>query len=219
MRALIVHHTDTANSYSAAQAYAQVRAVYAFHPKVRGWNDIGYNFLVDRFGRVFEGRARQHHQGRSWAPTPAASTPTARRRGARHFTTQVPSRAAVDALAGLLAWKAAQYGIDPAPRSPSHRPAARSRAIPREPRCVGGVSAHRDVGNTECPGDALYGQLPRLRREVATRLAPGLVGPGSASVRRVVGHPRRPRRGRPHHADLDPDGDARLRRLARAGAP
>jgi putative cell wall-binding protein len=178
VRALFVHHTDTANSYSAAQAYAQVRAVYAFHTRVRGWNDIGYNFLVDRFGRVFEGRRGSITSAVMGAHTGGFNTDSLGVAVLGTFTTQVPSRAALDALAGVLAWKAAQYGIDP--RAPitltsaggsfTRYPAGTRVRLPA-------LSAHRDVGSTECPGDALYGQLPRLRREVATRLAPGLVGP------------------------------------------
>ena len=178
VRALFVHHTDTANSYSAAQAYAQVRAVYAFHTKVRGWNDIGYNFLVDRFGRVFEGRRGSITTAVMGAHTGGFNTDSLGVAVLGTYTTQVPSRAALDALAGVLAWKAAQYGIDPrAAVTLTSAGGPFTRYPAGTPVRLAALSAHRDVGNTECPGDALYGQLPRLRREVATRLAPGLVGP------------------------------------------
>ena len=56
LRLALVHHTAGANGYTAAQSPAIVRAIELYHVKGNGWNDIGYNFLVDRFGKVFEGR-------------------------------------------------------------------------------------------------------------------------------------------------------------------
>ena len=53
----IIHHTASTNAYSDATAAAQIRSVYAYHTASLGWSDIGYNFLVDRFGRIYEGRA------------------------------------------------------------------------------------------------------------------------------------------------------------------
>ena len=51
-----VHHTVNANDYTEAQVPGIMRSIYAYHVKSRGWSDIGYNFLVDRFGRIWEGR-------------------------------------------------------------------------------------------------------------------------------------------------------------------
>ena len=51
-----VHHTDSSNSYTAAQVPAMIRGIYAYHVQSRGWDDIGYNFLIDRFGQTWEGR-------------------------------------------------------------------------------------------------------------------------------------------------------------------
>ena len=57
MRLAFVHHSVTANSYSSGEVPAILRSIYYFHTRVRGWNDIGYNFAIDRFGRAFEARA------------------------------------------------------------------------------------------------------------------------------------------------------------------
>ena len=77
LRLAIVHHTAGANGYTAAQAPAIVRAIQLYHVKGNGWNDIGYNFLVDRFGTVFEGRyggiERTSSERTRRASTPARS--------------------------------------------------------------------------------------------------------------------------------------------------
>ena len=52
----IVHHTAGSNSYSKAQSASIVRAIELYHVQGNGWNDIGYNFLVDKYGQIFEGR-------------------------------------------------------------------------------------------------------------------------------------------------------------------
>ena len=190
MRALFVHHTDTVNSYSRAQAYAQVRAIYAFHTKVRGWNDIGYNFLVDRYGRVFEGRRGSITTAVMGAHTGGFNTDSLGVSVLGTFVAQAPPAAAMDALTGVLAWKAAQYGINP-------RAAVTltSAGGPFTPYPVGravrisALSAHRDVDSTECPGDALYALMPLLRRQVAARLVPGLVGPELSAPTATWGGP------------------------------
>ena len=165
VRALFVHHTDTINSYSRAQAYAQVRAIYAFHTKVRGWNDIGYNFLVDRYGRVFEGRRGSITAAVMGAHTGGFNTDSLGISVLGTFVAQAPPKAALDALAGVLAWKAAQYGINPragvtlTSAGGPYTPFPAGRAVR-----ISALSAHRDVDSTECPGEALYALMPWLRR-------------------------------------------------------
>ena len=56
VRCAFVHHTVNANTYTRAQAPALVRGIYYYHTQVNGWNDFGYNFLIDRFGTIYEGR-------------------------------------------------------------------------------------------------------------------------------------------------------------------
>ena len=51
---IVIHHTATTNSYT--DGAAQVRAVYAYQAGTRSWGDVGYHVLVDRYGRIYEGR-------------------------------------------------------------------------------------------------------------------------------------------------------------------
>jgi hypothetical protein len=183
VKALFVHHTDTTNGYSATQAYAQIRAIYAFHTKVRGWNDIGYNFLVDRFGRVFEGRRGSITAAVVGAHTGGFNSQSLGVAVLGTFTAQAPAAPALRGLVDVLAWKAAQYGLDPRAATkllsaggPYTKHAAGS-TVP-----VTTLSSHRDVGVTECPGNALYADLPWLRRQVAARMTPGLVAPAVSAV-------------------------------------
>jgi hypothetical protein len=183
VKALFVHHTDTTNSYSATQAYAQLRAIYAFHTRVRGWNDIGYNFLVDRFGRVFEGRRGSIAAAVVGAHTGGFNSQSLGVAVLGTFTAQGPAAAALHGLVDVLAWKAAQYGLDPRAASrllSAGGPFTRHPAGSSVPVTV--LSSHRDVGVTECPGDALYADLPWLRRQVAARMTPGLVAPAVSAA-------------------------------------
>jgi hypothetical protein len=169
---LVVHHTVTPNDDpDPAQT---VRAVYAYHTRHNGWNDIGYNFLVDQQGRVYEGRfARVYRPGE--APTgedeAGRGVIGAHVKGHNPGTAgiavlgdysggYVPSAPALDAVVRLLAWKAARHGIDPRGASPFTATDGSRRAFPN-------ISGHRDVGQTGCPGGQLYERLPEIRQRVA----------------------------------------------------
>lgn len=165
-----VHHTENANSYSPAESAAMVQAICLFHRNVRGWNDMGYNFLVDRFGQIFEGRA-----GGIDEPVVGAQAG-----GYNLFSTGVgvlgnflgtpPSAAAVDAVERLLAWKLSLHGVpaqgdvavvvNKAGAVYSKYPAGAHVTLQR-------ISGHRDADSTDCPGDAMYRRLPELRQRVA----------------------------------------------------
>ncbi|HET9443057.1 MAG TPA: N-acetylmuramoyl-L-alanine amidase [Acidimicrobiales bacterium] len=167
---MAVHHTATAEGPDPA---ATVRAIYAYHVQANGWNDIGYNFLVDSSGRVYEGRyARAYRSGE--IPTGESEDRQgvvgAHAAGNNHGSVGIallgdfsgllgPSGGAVDALTRLLAWKADRHLIDPQGTA--------SWANGVLPTIVG----HRDIGATACPGDRLYDRLPQIRQAVASTLA------------------------------------------------
>jgi len=178
VKALIVHHTDTLTAYTPDGAYAQVRSLYAFHTKVRGWNDVGYNFVVDRFGRTFEGR-----RGSLTAPVMGAhaggfNSETLGVAVLGTFMTTPLTAATEQGLVPLLAWQSAQYGINPAGRVTLVSGGGSYTRFPAGTRVgVYGVSGHRDVDSTDCPGTAAYPRLPVLRARAAALMVPALVAP------------------------------------------
>jgi hypothetical protein len=169
VRMAFVHHTENPNGYARAEVPAMLRAIYAFHRFVHGWNDIGYNFVVDRFGRIFEARAGgidepvvgAHAGGYNLVSTGVAVL--------GFFSGAPISPAARRALERLLAWKLSLHGVpaagrvtvrvNPAGAPYSRFPAGAHVSLPR-------IAGHRDADSTDCPGNALYGELPGIRPRV-----------------------------------------------------
>jgi hypothetical protein len=150
-----VHHTAGSNDYSRSDSRAIVRSIYAYHTQGQGWCDIGYNFLVDRFGTVFEGRAggintpvRGAHAGDYNVKTVGVSL-------MGNFEKVRPSRAMKRGLTRLLAWKLSSYY-----RYPRTKARINGRSFEK-------ISGHRDAMSTACPGRYAYAFLPALRRRVA----------------------------------------------------
>jgi len=163
-----VHHTVTATSYTREQAPAQVLAICRYHRNSNGWGDIGYNFLVDRYGTIYEGRAGgvdravvgAQAQGWNAQSTGIANLGT--------FSTQGQTPEAIAAMARIIRWKLPLHGV---PTTGTVRVPSAGGATTRLARGAVGtfnrVSGHRDGNNTSCPGDALFRQLPDLRARVA----------------------------------------------------
>jgi hypothetical protein len=155
-----------------------VRGIYAYHVKSNGWSDIGYNFLVDRYGRAYEGRAGGMDRPCS-ARTPAASTsPPSASRCSATSRRSPPSTPTVGMLSKVLAWKLGAAYRDP------HGEATLTSAGGGTSRYGAGtkvafdvVSGHRDAGKTACPGATTYARLPAIRDRVADELGAGFVAP------------------------------------------
>ncbi|MGH9282556.1 MAG: peptidoglycan recognition protein family protein, partial [Acidimicrobiales bacterium] len=154
---IVVHHTVTPNG--DPDAASTMRAMHAYHVRGNGWDDIGYNFVIDAAGNVFEGRF-----ARSYEPGEQPTGESADGQGAigAHaegdnagsvgvalmgtFTDRTgPTPAALESLRRLLAWKADRHGIDGAGSTAW----AGGRVLPT-------IAGHRDVGSTSCPGDQLW---------------------------------------------------------------
>ena len=134
MKLAFVHHTVNLNDYSREEAPAVVLGICRFHRNSNGWNDIGYNFLVDKYGTIYEGRAGGVDQP-IVGPRRRGSTPC--RPASRTSATfeDVPqSNEALDAMARLIRWKLPLHGRPPRARSQSPRRAATRTASARARR-------------------------------------------------------------------------------------
>ena len=171
-----VHHTASGNSYSRSQAPAVVRAIYYYHVKGAGFNDLGYNFLIDRFGTVYEGRYGGVSEGVVGAHTLGFNTSSTGVALMGTFTSSPPPSAALTSLKKLLAWKLDVHHVDP---TASARMTCRASEKYNAGQVVSlaAISGHRNANFTSCPGNALYGKLPSVRTAVAKRGLPKIYAP------------------------------------------
>ena len=171
VRHMVVHHTADSNSLSPGQRWSdRVRAIWSFHTFTRGWGDIGYNYLIDPNGVVYEGRAGgddagAFHDTANYGSMGVVLIGT--------YATVDPRPAATDSLVELLAWKAGQKDIDPQGRSFYYGCSRSSYCNPFNPGgIVENIAGHRQVtpGHTSCPGDRLLNLLPGIRQRVRDRM-------------------------------------------------
>ena len=176
IRFSVVHHTAGRNDYSRDEAAAIVKGIQLYHVQGNGWNDIGYNFLVDRFGTIYEGRfggvtknvVGAHAQGFNTGSVGVALLGT--------YGSTAPSRPAQDAIAELLAWRLDLEHLDPTGIT-TFVSGGSNRFASGIPVLLRGVSGHRDTGFTECPGNVLYGRLNGLASAAAAIGLPKLYEP------------------------------------------
>lgn len=161
VRFLLVHHTASTNSYAPADVAPQLRDFFRFHtgPEKR-WSDIAYNFLVDRFGGVWEGRA-----GSLAGPVQASATG-----GSQGFAqlacfigdhrTVPPTPAARASMLRVLAWLADRDGVDTRPGATVQFVSRGSNRWPEGREVTAAtLSAHRDMSQTTCPGETVYADV------------------------------------------------------------
>jgi len=161
-----VHHTASGNSYSRSEAPAIVRGVYYYHTESLHWSDIGYNFLVDRYGTVYEGRYGGVTAGPVGAQTLGFNTGSTGISVIGTFSTVAPPPAAVSALEKLLAWKLDVHHVDPL-GSATLTCGYGQKFATGQPVKFRVIAGHRDANYTDCPGTKLYGLLPSIRKAVA----------------------------------------------------
>lgn len=170
-----VHHTVGANDYSATEVPAILRGIHSYHVEVRGWDDIGYNLLIDRFGTVYEGRAGGVEAAVIGAHAGGFNTESFGVSFMGDYSEVAPQPEAVDSLVRLLAWK---FDIHHADVTGQVTVTSRGSTRYEEGREVvlSALSGHLDVSATACPA-SLYDLLPGLRTRIAELQGPVLLDP------------------------------------------
>jgi hypothetical protein len=169
VKAVHVHHTVSMNDYTPAEAPQIVLAICRYHRNSNGWNDIGYNALVDKYGTIYEGRAGGLDKAVIGAQAQGFNAQTAGVANIGDYTSVGASDAALAATATYIRWKLAVHGeplSGPVTLTSSGGPASRYPAGAQV--TVDRVLGHRDTGKTACPGHALYAQLDAIRALVVS---------------------------------------------------
>jgi len=169
IRQVHVHHTVNSNDYRRADVPGMIRAMYRYHTRSLGWSDIGYNFLVDRFGRLWEGRAGGPRRAVRGAHTLGFNHASVGVAAIGNFETKRVGKPMIRALVRVAAWK-----LDAGNGRPRRTIWIRSDGSDRYPdgRLVElpTIDGHRDTNETACPGRHLYRALPMVRRRTARRM-------------------------------------------------
>lgn len=166
VKAAFVHHTATGNGYSCSQAPSVIRGIYRYHVRSMGWRDIGYNFLVDKCGKIYEGRAGGVAKAVLGAHTLGFNTNSMGIAVLGSFGYTRPSSAAVKAIARLTAWKLGLYGANP--RGKTYLKSGGGNLYRKGTKVrLNVISGHRDGFSTACPGAQLYRKLGSARSTAA----------------------------------------------------
>jgi hypothetical protein len=164
-----VHHTATGNSYSRSDVPGLIRGMYRYHTQSLGWFDIGYNFLVDRFGRTWVGRSGgpsrlvrgAHTLGFNHQSVGVAMIGT--------LSSRKPWPRAVSALVRVAAWKLDRRGREAVGRVRSTSTGSDKYRDGEKVR-LPIIDGHRDTNDTACPGQRLYNRLPSIRQRTQRRI-------------------------------------------------
>lgn len=162
--AVFVHHTAGTNDYTCTESSAIIRGILTYHVQTNGWNDVGYNFFVDKCGTVFEGRAGGIDQPVLGAHTYGFNSYTSGISVLGNYEAgAMPTPAVEQAVADVAAWKLGQHAI--APEGQVTLTAAGDTGVwnKGDKATLHRISGHRDGYNTLCPGATLYAALPTIR--------------------------------------------------------
>ncbi len=165
-----VHHTVNSNDYGEADVPALIRGMYRYHTRNLGWSDIAYNFLVDRFGRIWVGRAGGAGRPVRGAHTLGFNATSSGISVIGNFELVAPTAQTVEAIAQVAAWKLSRYD-----RVADGTTAVVSEGSDKFPKgkviTLPVIDGHRDTNDTACPGSHLYVVLPAIRSRVAAIIA------------------------------------------------
>ncbi|MFC7843544.1 peptidoglycan recognition protein [Streptomyces sp. NPDC057382] len=183
--AVFVHHTDSPNGYDCADAPRIIRDVYTGQRGTRDWDDIGYNFVVDRCGTIYEGRAGGVERAVTGAHTQGFNHRTSGIAALGTFTEGMPvPEPMIRSIAAVAAWKLGLTGTDPRSRVRLVSSNGLSRYAAGTTATLPALAGHNDGYMTSCPGAALHARLPQIRDMAA----------------RMQGRPAATQEGRSHRA-------------------
>jgi hypothetical protein len=179
----IIHHQEGSNTYTEAQVPGIIRSIQSWHMGNNGWDDIGYNFLVDKYGGIWEGRQGGIDKNVVGAHAFEFNTGSTGVCFLGSMETAEPTAAALDAAGRLVAWRLGLAGFSTLKGTTVYPKDTKKQAKPI-------VAGHRDVNATTCPGRYLYAKLDVIRsyvpsvRHVAeqTLLSPDMTGNGRGEV-------------------------------------
>ena len=165
-KALTLHHTAGKSAYSRSEVPGILRGIQNYHVKSRGWSDIGYNMLVDRFGTIYEGRRGGFNTGIVGAHASGVNTGTFGVAVLGTYSSRKVPTAVTNAVAKIAVWQGKRWGYNPTTSVKiTSGGGGSSRFKPGTQVTLPRIFAHRDVGYTDCPGNSLYSKLGAIRAQ------------------------------------------------------
>lgn len=158
-KGVVVHHTAGTNNYSKSESAGIVRSIYAYHTNTLGWGDIGYNFLVDKYGQIFEGRYPSRYHQVQGAHAYGANPYTFGISALGNYEDAQPTNQLIESIASIINWKFKTLGINPNGKAYIGTESSGVKYLPT-------ILGHRDVGATACPGRYLYAKMSELKQDV-----------------------------------------------------
>jgi hypothetical protein len=152
VRLLVVHHTALSVGSDTRSPLERMRALYQFHAVNRGWGDIGYHYVVDENGQIYEGRAGGQYVAGGHVYCGNVGTIGVSLMG--NFDVEEPTQTQLKSLQWLLDLLSKQYSID------------LGRNVVFHGRTMPPIVGHRGLVSTDCPGYALWESLSQIRRHV-----------------------------------------------------
>ncbi len=164
LAAATVHHTAGSNDYTKAASAGLVRGIFTYHAKSLGWCDVGYNVLVDKYGQAFEGRHGGLSRNVQGAHAGGFNSNTFGISMMGDYSTLTPPDVTIRKMGEIIGWRLAIAGVDPKGTS-THYSEGTSYTKYSYGTAVKlpNIFAHRDVGNTNCPGNAGYAKMGQIR--------------------------------------------------------
>jgi hypothetical protein len=171
VKAAVIHHTVSADDYTPEEAARIVLGICRFHRNGNGWNDIGYNALVDQYGTVYAGRAGGLHRAVIGAQSQGFNAQTTGVAALGTHSKKPISKASMEGFVSFLAWKLSMHGLRAKGKATLRSAGGSASRYPegrrvRKNRLLG----HGKLGVTACPGAVLAGQIGQIRRETQARI-------------------------------------------------